>query len=203
MQFDTAYNMIDLFIAATILIGFILGIWKGFVRSLTALASLVFGVVLAMRYHTVVEPYLKQISSLDPNISMAIAMIIVFVAVQVIFVLIRRVLAALIDVTRLSWLDRILGAAMGVLAGFVVVAIAVQVVMIGVPEWPLVKQSKLVGPVAQLTAKAMPFVPKSAREQLDLLVKKWKKDQKSVPPKSGDSKTPSRKAPTPTPRPPK
>ncbi len=203
MQFDTAYNMIDLFIAGVIFIGFILGIWKGFVRSLTALAALVFGVVLAMRYHSVVEPYLKQISSLDPHISMAIAMVIIFIAVQVVFVLIRRVLAALIDVTRLSWLDRVLGAAMGILAGFVVVAMAVQVIQTGMPEWPLVKQSKLVGPVTRLTAKAMPFVPKSAREQLDSLVKRWKKDQKSAPPKSGEAMAPSQNVPTPPPRPPK
>ena len=177
MAFIESYNFIDLFILGTLLITVILGTWKGFVRSLTALASLVVGVAAAVRYHTLAQPYLSKVSSLDPQISSILCMVIIFILVQIVFVAIRWLLAALLDVTRLSWLDRIFGAAMGFAAGFLVVAAGVQVLLIGVPEWPLVKTSKLVGPVDQLAAKGMNYAPKQARDGLQSLVTKWKSTQ--------------------------
>jgi membrane protein required for colicin V production len=183
-----AYNAIDLFIMGTLLITLILGIWKGFVRSLTALASLVAGVALAIKYYPAAQAYLSKVSSLDPQISMILAMVIIFITVQVVFVIIRRILEALIDLTRLTWLDRIFGAAMGIVAGLLLVAAAVQVMLIGIPEWPLVKTSKLVKPVDQLTGKAVTYAPKQARDQWYSLVTKWKGTQELIQP------TPQRQA---------
>lgn len=177
MAFIESYNLIDLFILGTLLITVILGTWKGFVRSLTALASLVVGVAAAVRYHTLAQPYLSKVSSLDPQISSILCMVIIFILVQIVFLAIRWLLDALLDLTRLSWLDRIFGAAMGFAAGFIVVAAGVQVLLVGVPEWPLVKTSKLVGPVDQLAAKGMNYAPKQARDGLQSLVTKWKSTQ--------------------------
>jgi membrane protein required for colicin V production len=174
MKYIEAYNLIDLFIMGTILATLILGIWKGFVRSLTALASVVLGVLFAAKYHTLVQPYLNKISSLDPQISMVLSMVIVFVLVQAVFVAIRKILDALIDVTRLSWLDRCLGAVMGAVAGFLVVACTVQAVLIGIPEWPVVKTSKLIPLVHRMTDEALARSPKAVRDQVQSFVAKWK-----------------------------
>lgn len=209
MESIEAYNLIDLFILATLLVTLILGLWKGFMRSLTAVAGLVVGVIGALRYHTVVEPYLGKISALDPHISMILSMIIVFIAVQALFVLIRKLLTALIDVTRLSWLDRILGGILGLLAGFLIVATVVQVVLIAVPEWSLVKASRLVKPVNELTGKAMAYAPKQARDYVQSIVAKWKGSQRPSPQKPpGPSplkipghSAPPKKAPAPAPGP--
>jgi membrane protein required for colicin V production len=195
MQIDGAYNLVDILIVATLSIGFILGIWKGFVRSLTALASLVLGIGLAVRYHSLVEPYLARISALEPHISMILAMVIIFFAVQVVFVVIRRILDALVDVTRLGWLDRVLGAAMGVAAGFLMVAALVQGLLIGVPDWELVKKSKLVQPVDDLTQKAVQYVPEEARKAFDESVAKWKKGRTAKPSTPQGSKEGSKKEP--------
>jgi membrane protein required for colicin V production len=181
MQFIDSYNLIDVFIVGTILITLVLGLWKGFVRTLTALASLVVGVVLAVRCHGMVAPYLGKISSLDPQISMILSMIIVFILVQVAFVLIRRLLDKLLDLTHLTWLDRVLGAGIGAAAGFLVVASAVEVMLMGVPEWPLVKTSKLVVPVDRLAEKAVMHAPRPAKEQWASLMTKWKGVQDSLP----------------------
>jgi membrane protein required for colicin V production len=192
------YNFIDIFIVATLLITFVLGTWKGFVRSLTALASLVLGVVLALKYYPLVQPYLKKISSLDPNISMILSVIIVFIAVQVAFIAVRRILAALLDLTRLTWLDRIFGALMGVAAGFLVVAATVQALLIGVPDWPMVKTSKFVQPVDHLTWRGLAYVPKEAREQVQSVITKWKGIQEG--PLAPQRQTaPLQKAPAPAP----
>jgi membrane protein required for colicin V production len=181
MQYIEAYNLIDLFIVATMSITVILGIWKGFVKSLTGLASLVLGVVLAMKYHATVAPYLSKICALDPQISLILSMVTVFVLVQVLFVVVRRVLDKLLDVTRLTWLDRALGAAMGAAAGFLIVASTVQAILMGIPDWPLVKMSKLIVPVDRLTEKAMTHAPQRAKDQWVSFVKKWKGTQDQVP----------------------
>jgi membrane protein required for colicin V production len=190
MAFDM-YNPIDIIILAIISVGFILGIWKGFVRSLTALASLAFGVVLAIKYYPQVEPHLGKISSLEPHLAMAISMILIFIAVQVVFVLIRRVLAAIVDVTNLSWLDRVLGALMGVFSASLVVAAIVQAVLIGMPESKMVKESKLIQPANEFTKRGIRYLPASSRKQLEKLAEKWKREQspKGFQPTQGPNKS--------------
>lgn len=174
MTFIESYNLIDLFILGTLLMTLILGVWKGFIRSLTALASLVVGVIAALRYNSVAQPYLSKVSSLDPQIASILSMVVIFILVQIVFVAIRWILAALLDLTRLSWLDRIFGAAMGLAAGFLIVAAGVQALLIGIPDWPLVKTSKLIGPVDQLAVKGMNYAPKQARDQVQSVITKWK-----------------------------
>ena len=174
MQLVDSYNIIDLFIVGMLLITLVLGIWKGFVRSLTALASLVLGVLLAVWYHPVVSPYLSKVSSLDPQILRILSMVVIFILVQALFVVIRRILDELLDVAKLTWVDRILGAAMGAVAGFMVVAAAVQAILIGIPEWPLVKSSKLIVPVDKLTEKAITHAPQQARDYWQSIITTWK-----------------------------
>ncbi|MEW6530771.1 MAG: CvpA family protein [Thermodesulfobacteriota bacterium] len=199
MEIIQDYNVVDAFILIMLLIGLILGLWKGFVRSFTALASLVVGVIAAVRYYRVVEPYLGKVSSLDPNISMILSMVIVFVFVQAVFVLIRLLLDALVDATRLSVLDRLLGGAMGVAAAFLVVAVVVQVILIGIPEWPIVTKSKFTKPTEEVTKKLWQYVPQSAKDQVADLMKRWKGSQDTQQPKpapKGDtSKKPATSAP--------
>ncbi len=195
MDFIETYNVIDLFIMGTLLVTLILGLWKGFMRSLTAVAGLIVGVAGALRYHSVVEPYLGRISALDPHISTILSMVIVFIAIQVLFVVIRRILTALIDVTRLSWLDRVLGGMLGVIAGLLIVASAVQVILIAVPDWPLVKTSRLVKPVNQLTNRAMTYAPGPARDYVQSLIAKWKGTPRPSPPKKPGQSAPVKMAP--------
>lgn len=177
MSFDM-YNPIDLVILAVITVGFILGIWKGFVRTLTALASLAFGVVLAIKYYPAVEPYLGKISALEPHLAMAISMILIFIAVQVVFVIIRRILAAIIDVTNLSWLDRVLGAVMGVFTACLIAAAGIQIALLGMGDSDVVKKSKLAQPVNELTSKGLQFLPASSQKRLQSLANKWKKERR-------------------------
>jgi membrane protein required for colicin V production len=202
MKFIETYNLIDLFIMSTLMVTLILGLWKGFIRSLTAVAGLVIGIGAAAKYHPEVAPYLGKISSLDPNISKMLSMIIVFIAVQVLFVVLRRILAKLIDVTRLSWLDRALGGAVGAAAGFVIVAAAVQGLLIVLPESPVVGSSKLVPPVHSLMSKAMTYAPHQATEYAQTLVEKWKNIQEPASPDKQAGRTlPLRKGPTAIPGP--
>ncbi len=204
MSFDM-YNPIDLIILGAITVGFILGIWKGFVRTLTALASLAFGVVLAIKYYPTVEPYLGKISALEPHLAMAISMILIFIAVQVIFVIIRRILSAIIDVTNLSWLDRVLGAVMGVFTACLIAAAGIQIALMGMGDSDIVKKSKLARPVNELTSKGLQFLPASSQKRLQNLADKWKKERRpqGLPSQKGSGQPNSARTPnnTENPRP--
>jgi membrane protein required for colicin V production len=189
-----SYNLIDLAIVCVMLLSVIFGTWKGFIRSLTAWAGLALGVVLAAKYYGLVEPYLSRISSLDRHVSMILSMIILFVGVQIVFVAIRYIMEALLDLTRLTWLDRALGGTMGLAAGFLIVAVAVQALLVGVPESSFVKTSKLVHPVDQITGQALKHAPEQAREQAQALIAKLK-GLSETSPQSG--RTPGAPAPKP------
>lgn len=180
MSFIEASNPIDIFILATILITFILGFWKGFVRSLTALTGLAVGVWAATSYYPLVQNQLGKISSLNPQISIIISMVLVFVLAQVVFVVIRRVLEAILDFTRLGWLDRVFGAAMGVVTGFLIAAAAVQVTLIAAPEWQAVKTSVLALPVEGMTYKLLAYVPQGTRNQVHAVISKWRTPQEGL-----------------------
>lgn len=197
MSFLESYNPIDLFILGTLLVSLIFGFWKGFIRSLSALAGVVLGVLAAIKYHVAAQSYLSKISSLDPLISTILSMILIFVGIQMVFVLIRRLLDALIDLTHLSWADRIMGGVMGIAAGGLVVAAAVQAVLIAVPELSLVKSAKLVKPVEHLSAKAMSYAPKEATDHVQSLVAKWKGMQELSSPTPQKREGPPGKAPAP------
>ncbi|MGB9617089.1 MAG: CvpA family protein [Desulfomonilaceae bacterium] len=168
------YNLIDMFVAVTLVVAFLLGLWKGFARTLAAVAGVGIGILAASRYHGSVEPYLSRISSLDPYICTILSMIILFIAVQAVFVLIRKGLDLLLDFTRLGWLDRILGAGLGVGAGFLFVATTVQLLVLAAPEWPAIKTSKLIPPIEQASRAALSRVPPSIRAPFQSLTTKWK-----------------------------
>jgi len=168
------YNLIDMFVVLTMAVALMLGLWKGFVRTLTAVAAVLIGVLAATRYHLVVEGYLSRVSSLDPYICTILSMIILFVGVQAVFVLIRKALDAILDFTRLGWLDRVLGAGLGVGAGFLVVAATVQFLILAVPEWPAVRSSKLLGPIEQISTVAISRVPQNIRTSFQRVTNKWK-----------------------------
>jgi membrane protein required for colicin V production len=177
MSFIEASNPIDIFILATILITFIMGFWKGFIRSLTALAGLAVGVWAATKYYPLVQSQLIKLSALNPQIAMIISMVLVFIIAQVVFVLLRRVLEAILDFTRLGWLDRIMGAVMGVATGFIISASCVQVALIAAPEWQAVKSSVLALPMEGATYKLLAYVPSETRGRVDSLISKWRAQQ--------------------------
>jgi uncharacterized membrane protein required for colicin V production len=174
MNILDTYNIIDAFILVTVLATLIMGLWKGFIRTLSALTGLVVGVLAAFNYYPVAEGYLRKISELDPHVSTILSMAIVFIIVQALFVIVRKFLEALVDLTRLGWLDRVLGGCMGVLIGGVLVATVSQLLIVAAPEWPQVKNSKLLHPIEGVSTAALNQVPQSMKQHFQGVAAKWK-----------------------------
>lgn len=161
--------------------GFTLGVWKGFLRSLLGVLGLVAGAYFAVRYYGLVQPYLGRVSSLDPLISTVLSVVLIFISVQVVFLVVRRIMKALVDLTKLGWVDRTFGAALGLTASFCVVAAGVQAMLVGVPELPLLRESRLIEPVNRLAARGINVIPSEAKARLDEIASKFNQLYDSSP----------------------
>ncbi len=127
---------VDMAIVIVLAISAMVGLAQGFVRSLSALAGLVFGLSLACwNYH-------RPAAALQPLVrSQRLADAIGFVAIALTIMLIIGFLGALIAralrFVGLGWLDMLCGAALGVLegAGLITICIIVSIAFFPKSQW--------------------------------------------------------------------
>ncbi len=102
---------VDIFTLALLAFFVIRNAWIGFLRGLSSLAGLLAGYFLALRYGNLIESILAPWVSTSwlKLLSYALAFALGFLAV---FVLVE-ILVRLFKKTRLSWVDHLLGAALG------------------------------------------------------------------------------------------
>ena len=109
-------------IAASVL----LGLWRGVVSELLALAAWIVAFLAARIFAAEVANELAgQIA--EPGLRLAAAHVVVFVGVLLVFTIARMLISLLLRAVGLGLLDRLLGAAFGVLRGVLVLLAAVLV----------------------------------------------------------------------------
>ena len=137
------------------------GFQEGLVRMGIGIMALIAGFFLASWFGGMaggwVMPYVhvKAVAGL-------IGYMIVFVGVLLVGTLLGALIARMLKLVGLSWMDRILGGAFGVVRGFVVVTVVAMVVTAFAPSWmpKAVNDSKLAPYVlgsARVFAAATPF----------------------------------------------
>jgi membrane protein required for colicin V production len=102
------------------------GIWRGFTKEALSLLTLLAAIWLAWRFASVVVPYLGDWAG-APEAKIWVARVAVFVTVLVLGGVIAWLARKLIGYSGLSGVDRLLGAAFGLLRGAVIVGLAVIV----------------------------------------------------------------------------
>jgi membrane protein required for colicin V production len=135
--------VIDIVVLVLLLLFVLLGAVKGIVRDIAMLIGVVAGVYLAWRYGIQVklwlEPHLHQ-----ARLSLFLGHALVFLAVVVAAGLLGLLLSKLLNVTPLGWLDRFLGACVGLVKGAALVWVLVTVTLAFKPEGIGVVQSSRV-----------------------------------------------------------
>ena len=123
---------VDIAFLAFLALSVLIGLMRGFVFELLSLAGW-FAAYLAARWATpVAQPYL-HIGEAGSALNYGATFACVFIATLVVWSLAARLLRALIRATPLSLIDRVLGAAFGLLRGVVVLLLVAFVV--GVSPW--------------------------------------------------------------------
>lgn len=112
-------NWLDYLLATVIGASTFSGLWRGFARTIVGTVAAVAAIVLAAWFYgtagSVVQPYVSH-----PTISNVLGFLVVFLAVTLAGTVLGWALAKLFKWVGLGWLDRLLGAGLGVVRGMLV-----------------------------------------------------------------------------------
>ena len=85
------------------------GIMRGFVRQVVAVAALVIGAILAVRFSGVISEWLAQYLQMEMSLIRIISFLIIVVVAVLLLNLVGRLLEKVVKISMLGWLDKILG----------------------------------------------------------------------------------------------
>lgn len=133
---------VDFLIIGSIVVSAGFGFWRGFTREALSLLALLAAIWLAWRFAWVLEPYLGEWAG-APDARVWAARIVVFVVVLVVGAVASWLARTLIHRTGLSGVDRLLGAAFGIVRAAVLVGLAVIVLQFtGLDQDPWWQQAR-------------------------------------------------------------
>ena len=144
----------------------LLGLWRGVVSEILALAAWVAGFFAARQFWRdiggVFSPWLS-----DPALRLAAGFATVFLTVLVVFALGRFVVSLLLRAVGLGVVDRLLGAVFGVARGVLMVLAAVLVGgMTSLPKEPWWRDAVLAPPLETAVIAAKPWLPPDVTKRI-------------------------------------
>lgn len=149
-------------VAASVL----LGLWRGVVSEILALAAWVAAFLVARAWASEVANWLSgQIA--EPGLRLAAAYLLVFVGVLLVFAIARMLISLVVKALGLGLLDRLLGAAFGILRGILMVLLAVLVAgMTPLPKTDWWHDASLAPPLETVVIAAKPWLPAEAAKRI-------------------------------------
>jgi len=149
-------------IAASVL----LGVWRGVMSELLALAAWIVAFLVASVFAAEVANRLAgQIA--EPGLRLAAAYVLVFVGVLLVFEIAGMLASLLLKAVGLGLLDRLLGAAFGVLRGVLAVLAVVLVAgMTPLPKEVWWRDAMLAPPLETVIIAAKPWLPADAAKRI-------------------------------------
>lgn len=121
-------NALDYYILIPIAIGFVLGLFKGFIKEAISLVAIFVGIHLSKIFSSVVAQWLSNYSGLSLKTAQPIAFIIVFVVVAIALILVARILHKVAKGLSLGFINSIFGAIFGAIKITLVVSVVLILV---------------------------------------------------------------------------
>jgi membrane protein required for colicin V production len=119
-------TLFDYTVLSIVGISVLIGIWRGVVSELLALAAWLVAFFTAREFATSLVPWLTNWIA-EPSLCLAVAYAGIFVGVLLIFAILRFAISMMISAAGLGVLDRLLGAFFGAVRGTLIVLIAVMI----------------------------------------------------------------------------
>ena len=136
-------NWVDIVIIAVAALFGLLGLWRGAIRTAFGIVGLVVGIVLAGHYY---QPFAAVLSPGGASWAGIAAYAIILIATMIVAGVIGWVVAKLVHITLLGWLDRLIGGILGVGIGLLLVAAVLAIVSKHLPgSVETISQSALAG----------------------------------------------------------
>jgi len=118
-------NWLDIVIIIVAAIFGLVGLWRGAIRTAFGIAGLVLGIILAGRYYRSLAALLSPDGASWAGIA---AYAIILIATMIIAGVIGWIVAKLVHITLLGWLDRLVGGILGVGIALLLVAAMLAIV---------------------------------------------------------------------------
>lgn len=150
-------NILDLIIAFIILFCLIRGIFRGMVKEVSSIIGVLSGFYAGYTYYPQVSNYLKGWIS-NTTYSNTISFFILFLGVFIIIATLGVIIKYLLNISFLGWSDRLGGAFLGSLKGFLIVSSLLVVFTAFLPKGSaFIKESKL-APYSTILSEKMALI---------------------------------------------
>jgi membrane protein required for colicin V production len=161
-----ALNWVDLTLLAALLLSVIVGLVRGFVFELLSLAGWVAAWMAAQWFAPEVAPHLP-VGAPGSALNLGAAFAATFLAALIVWGIAARLLRMLIRATPLSVIDRLLGAAFGVLRGGVLLlAVAMVIGLTPLAKSAVWQQSRGAVALQAVLKGLLPMLPPQVSEHL-------------------------------------
>ncbi len=150
-------NWLDVSLALAMVISIFTGLHAGFAKTGVGFLASVLGLVLGLQYYRLVavnlRPYIHR-----GEVANMLGFLIVFCGITIVGSVASGLLARFFRGAQLTWLDRVLGGAFGVVRGVFIATVAIWVLMAFVPVLPQ---------QAVADSRLAPYVMGAARKMAD------------------------------------
>jgi len=110
-------NWLDIVIIVAVAIPTIIGLGTGIIKAALSMVGMVLGVILAGRYYVLLSAQLTFLPS--DGIAKIVAFVIILVGVVIVAIVLSRLLERAVSMMLLGWVNRLGGAAFGLVLGAV------------------------------------------------------------------------------------
>lgn len=162
-----AVNGFDMFLLVLGLVLVLLGLFRGLVRMAVGTGGLVLGILLAIRVEERATPLVRKVVDSELWGSM-IAFVGIVVSVVLAAAVVSFLLRKLLKAANLAWLDRGMGAAVGLVGALFLSAALSMILAAGLPRNSrLLADSKLAPITLRLSGALVRLAPPSLRQRFD------------------------------------
>ena len=147
-------NTIDFILAIILAIGFLRGLWKGFILEASALLAIVLGIYGAIYFSFYVSDYMTQNFDWDKQTIKITAFAFTLLAIMVLVGILGKILTKIIEGVSLGFVNRLFGGVFGLLKWTLIAGTSLQFLTRGylpiIPE-EHTQKSILFSPVTKLS----------------------------------------------------
>jgi len=155
----------DYAVIAIVGLSVLLGVIRGVVREIAALAGWAAALILSALFAQELARWLPI--ALSPVLKAVIAYLVIFLAVLLLSGLAGVLLAKLFRAAGLGFTDRAVGALFGVLRGALIVFVGVMLAgLTSLPKEPFWREAALSGPIETAVLAAKPALPKDLAQRI-------------------------------------
>jgi len=150
-----ATEIVDTTLIVIFLIGAVTGLVKGLIRQVVELAGFVLALFASVLFAGLVAEWLQQHSSIPYSPAVVIGFIVIFVGGLIAFHFAAMAIQKLVHMTFLGWVDRLCGAALGLIVAFLLCSMLVSISL----ELPLSRDVRRAVATSTLSNFVQPMAP--------------------------------------------